>query len=353
MTVVAIATRIGHKMGLHRTGADPHIPFFEQEMRLRVWWQIMGLESRARRKMLGLTSSIADYGDVRMPMNVNDAELHPHMANRPALEHSGATEMLYCLLKYEITHYIRSWLAVTTTNPHELAASTSPDGMARKRKVLADLEQTYEDKYLRHCDPSIPLHHISATVARLTIHRLRFWYYHPRHQPEGGRYMSQADQDVVFESSIQLLQLDYDGRGTNFSAHLLEYQLVCTEVEALVYMVSELRQRVSGDLVRTAWALVGRMYEEYPQLLQNDCKFYTALADLTLRAWEARRRGLEAPGDAVPEFISVLQGMRGNVGYEDALTPVIGGVVPDGVFQFGLIHDDPLDWLYWNELPQL
>jgi Fungal specific transcription factor domain len=354
VTVVAIATRIGHKMELQRTGADPHIPFFEQEMRLRVWWQIMRLDSRARRKALGLTSSMVDYGDVRMPMNVNDAELHPHMANRPAVEHAGATEMLYCLMKYEIEHYVRSWLAIAATNPYELVASTSPERMARnrKRKVLTDLEQMYEDKYLCHCDPSIPLHHISATVARLTIHRLRFYYYHPRHQPEDGRQMSQADQDVVFESSIRLLQLDFDGRGTKFSAHLLEHQLACTEVEALVYMVSELRQRVSGDLVRTAWALVERMYDEYPQLLQDDDKFYTALADLTLKAWEARRREVDANGDAVPEFIKVLQ--RGHVGEpEDAQTALIEDMIPDGGFQFGLIHDDPLDWVYWNELPQL
>jgi hypothetical protein len=291
VTAVAIAMRIGHRMGLHRigAGADTHMPFFEEEMRLRVWWQILGLESSTRRKALGLTSSIADYGDVRMPMNVNDADLHPQMAHRPAVQHPGATEMLYCLMKYEVALYVRSWLAVTavaTTN--ELVASTSPDGMARKRKMLTDLEQIYEDKYLCYCDPSIPLHQISAAVARLAIHRSRFWCYHPRHQPEGGRHMSQADQDVMFESSIRLLQLYCELPVTNFSAHLLRCLLARTEVEPLVYMVSELRQRVSGDLVHTAWALVGRMYEEHPQLLRDDDKFYTALADLTLKAWEAR-----------------------------------------------------------------
>lgn len=357
VTAVATATRIGHKMGLHRTGADPHMLFFEQEMRLRVWWQIIRLESRVRRKALGLTSSMADLGDVRLPLNVNDAELHPHMANRPAIEHPGATEMLYCLLKYEIAHYVRSQHTVATDatrNPYELVASTRPEGMAKKKKVLTDLERIYEDKYLCHCDPCIPLHHISATVARLTINRVRFWCYHPRHQPESGRHMSQADQDLVFESSIRLLQLNHDVRGTHFSVHLLEHLLACTEVEALVYMVSELRQRVTGDLVRTAWALVGRMYEDYPQLLQDDDKFYTALADLTLTAWEARRREAEAHGDVAPEFIGVLQGMRRDVGSEDAPTAVIGDVVPDGgFFQVGSIHDDPLDWVYWNELPEL
>ncbi|KIM98484.1 hypothetical protein OIDMADRAFT_167284 [Oidiodendron maius Zn] len=355
MTALTIATRIGHKMGLHRTGADPHMPFFEQEMRLRVWWQIMGLELRAHRKMLGIMLSMAHLGDVRLPMNVNDADLHPQMTN-PPVEHRGATEMLYCLIKFEITNYVRSWLAVSAVNPvnpYELVASTSADGIAKKRRVLSELEQIYEDKYICHCDPSIPLHHISATVARLTILRLRFSYFHPRNQPEGGRRMSQADQDVAFESCIRLLQLDRDISVINFSPHLIEYQLVCTEVEALVYVVSELRQRVRGGLVRTAWAIVERMYKEYPQLLQPDDKFYTALADLTLEACEVRSREVEAHGVAVPEFVTQMREIRGNVGPYNVLTAGIESMVPDEGFQFGLIYDDPLDWVYWNELPRL
>lgn len=358
MTALTIATRIGHKMGLHRTGTDPHMPFFEQEMRLRVWWQIMGLELRAHRKMLGIMLSMAHFGDVRLPMNVNDADLHPQMTN-PPVEHRGATEMLYCLIKFEITNYVRSWLAVSAANPanppnpYELVASTSADGIAKKRRVLSELEQIYEDKYICHCDPSIPLHHISATVARLTILRLRFSYFHPRNQPEGGRRMSQADQDVAFESCIRLLQLDRDISVINFSPHLIEYQLVCTEVEALVYVVSELRQRVRGGLVRTAWAIVERMYKEYPQLLQPDDKFYTALADLTLEACEVRSREVEAHGVAVPEFVTQMREIRGNVGPNNVPTAGIESMVPDESFQFGLIYDDPLDWVYWNELPRL
>ena len=342
-------------MGLHRTGADPHMSFFEQEMRLRVWWQVISLDSRARRKMLSLTLSLADYGHVRMPLNINDAELHPHMTQRPVVEHPGATEMLYCLMKYEVEHYVRSSLAaaaVPTTN--HVIASTSPEGMAKKKKVLADLDQIYEARYLAYCDPSIPLHHVSATLARLNMHHVRFWCHHPRHQPEGGRNMSQAEQDLVFESSMQLLTLHFDLRGTNFSVYLLDYLLpVRPEAEVLVYMISELRQRVSGDMVQTAWDLVGRMYEEYPQLLQSDDKFNTALADLTLEAWEARRREVQLGEDAVPVFIRVLQGRRGNVESGDTSTAIMGSVEPYGDLDFGLGHDDPLDWVCWNDISQL
>jgi hypothetical protein len=164
--------------------------------------------------------------------------------------------------------------------------------------------------------------------------------------------MSWADQDIVFESSIHLLQLDRDLRSTHFSEQLLNHLLGCTEVAAMVYMVSELRHRVSGDLVSAAWELLEWKYEEHPQLLRDDDKFCTALADLTLQAWEARRPEAEAHGDVVPEFIRVLQ-CRGNAGHEEALTADIGTMVEDGGFQFGSMDDDPLDWIYWTELPPL
>jgi hypothetical protein len=62
---------------------------------------------------------------------------------------------------------------------------------------------------------------------------------------------------------------------------------------------------------------------------------------------------VEAHGDAVPQFIAVLQAMKGNVWPEDAPAGVIGAMVQDGGFQFGLLDDDPLDWVHWNELPPL
>ena len=243
-----------------------------------------------------------------------------------------------------------------------------------KNKVLADLEQIYERKYLRYCDASIPLHHVSATIAQITTQRLRFWYHHPRYQPENGRHMSQADRDVVFETGIRILQLTCGSGSPHapdtsfFSAHLLGDQLKCTEVDALVYVVSELRQRVGGDLVTTAWELVRTVYEDhYPQLLlqpqRRDCggndHFSAALADLILEAWDARAREVQVldevdalSGSVVPGFIRVLQVMKGNADPEDASMAGIGAVVPDEDFQLGLLHDDPLNFLYWDELTQ-
>ncbi|KAJ9299966.1 transcriptional regulator family: Fungal Specific TF [Paecilomyces variotii] len=355
VTLTGLAIRIGHKMGLHRTGTDSKTPFFEEEMRVRIWWKIRCLDSRSRRLVLGLPPSRAEFGDIRMPLNINDAELHPCMASRPAVEHTGATEMLYCLMKYEVAHWMRTspTLAAYSVNPLDMVKSTSLEAMTTKRKALAEIRQIYENKYIRYCDPTIPLHHLSATVGRLFIYRTVFSCLHPRNQTEGGRLMSQADQDEVFESSVQVLQLGYEVRRTPFSAHLLELQAAKTQVDALVYMVSELRQRVSGDLVRTAWVLVERMYKDYPDLLQDDGKFSTGLADLTLEAWDVRWRELQRHREvAVPEFIGLLQAARGKARAYDGTLDQIGGAMPGEGTQIGFLHES-LDWEFWNDFLEI
>jgi hypothetical protein len=359
VTVFSVAMRIGHKMGLHRSDVEPNISFFEQEMRRRVWWQMRSLDRCARSPVLRINVPRGDFGNVSIPLNINDADLHPHMAGPPAFKHTGPTEMLYCRMKYEVAHWIRTSSTVADKS-YDIISSTTPEGMEYKRKALAELEQIYEG-YLRYCDPQIPLHHITATMAHLLIHRARFQGYHPRCQPEGGRHMSQADQDSVFESAVRLLELDHEVRVSGFSTQLLDRILKPRmQIDALVYMLSELRRRVQGDdLVDGAWQHLGRMHEDHPELAQPDGKFYTALADLTLEAWEARWRGLRSRDDAdavVPAFITALQVARRKTDADsvaDMLTMAAEGMlVPEGSGQFWLANDEFVDWGSCNELFQ-
>ncbi|KAL6894970.1 hypothetical protein GGI43DRAFT_124645 [Trichoderma evansii] len=355
ITAAALAMRIAHKMGLHNADKDSHMPFFEQEMQVRLWWCIRGFNSRARRGM-GLLSTVDDLGDVRLPMNVNDADLHPLMEKPPAVQHTAATEMAYCLMKYDLWNYVRKSSRFSgDPNPREkaaqLAASTSVENMAVKRKMLGNVTHMLQERYLAYLDQSIPLHQLSIALAGLTIHNQRFSMFHPRHQPGEGRNMSQADQDLVFESSVKLLELNRDVRHTSFSIHLVDHMACRTPVDALVYMVSELRQRISGYLVDTAWILLEELFIEQSVILPGEHVFYSALADLILQAWAARRRTLEHGKDVVPKFIKKLQAASDAV--HDMQEPASdidnlqAGLMDD------LMHDEPLDWTYWNDLLQL
>ncbi|KAH8131207.1 hypothetical protein FP744_10000532 [Trichoderma asperellum] len=355
ITAAALAMRIAHKLGLHHAGNNVHMPFFEQEMQVRLWWCIRGFNSRARRGM-GLLSTIDDLGDVRLPMNVNDADLHPLMEKPPAVQHTAATEMVYCLMKYDLWNYVRKSSRFSgDPNPREkaaqLATSTSAESIAVKREMLGNVTHMLQERYLSYLDQSIPLHQLSIALADLTVHSQRFSMFHPRHQPERGRNMSQADQDLVFESSVKLLELNRDVRRTNFSINLVDHMACKTPVDALVYMASELRQRISGHLVDTAWILLEELFNEQSMILPGEHKFYAALADLILQAWAARPRTLEDARDSVSTFIKKLQ--ETSEAANDLPEPASDMDNLQAGFMGDLMDDEPLGWTYWNDLLQL
>jgi hypothetical protein len=353
ITAVAVAMRIAHRLGLHRVAKDPHTPFFEQEMQVRLWWYIRGLNSRVRRGM-GLLSTVDDLGDVRLPMNVNDADLHPLMEKPPAVQHTAATEMVYCLMKYDLWKFVRKSSQFSGgLDPREKAAefitSTSAESMAKKKMVLGEVDRMLQEKYLAHLDPSIPLHQLSAALAGLTIHNQRFLMFHPRNQPEGGRYMSQVDQDLVFESSVTLLELNLEVRNSSFSTKLVDHMICRTQVDAFVHMVSELRHRTSGPLVETAWTLVEEVYGQQSLMPPSDDEFFAELANLILRAWETRYKAFDQVA-VVPKFIETLQAARQRA--ETTEGPAAEGEELQTVRMGDLIQDEAVDWTYWNELLQ-
>lgn len=106
-TLAGAAVRLGQKMGLHRENTDPKISLFETEMRVRLWWQLCGLHSRSAVSTPGMKLPPSELGDVRLPLNINDADLHPDMIE-PPVEHNGPTEMLCVLMKFEISNWLRS-----------------------------------------------------------------------------------------------------------------------------------------------------------------------------------------------------------------------------------------------------
>jgi len=68
-------------------------------MRIRLWWQLRCLDSRSR-AMAGMKPLPSfEFGDVRLPLNVNDTDLHRDMVE-PPIEHNGPTEMLCVLIKF-------------------------------------------------------------------------------------------------------------------------------------------------------------------------------------------------------------------------------------------------------------
>ncbi|KAL1896747.1 hypothetical protein Sste5346_004379 [Sporothrix stenoceras] len=117
-SLTGVAMRLGQRMGLNHVDTSGKISVFEQEMRIRLWWPLCALAGRANSGLVqgqpngnvhaaALKTALLELGDLRTPLNVNDADLHPDMAELP-VESTSSTEMLCVRMKFEFGSWVRS-----------------------------------------------------------------------------------------------------------------------------------------------------------------------------------------------------------------------------------------------------
>jgi hypothetical protein len=360
-TLTGAAIRLGQKMGLHRENTHPKISFFEKEMRVRLWWQLHGLDSRSRAVSTpGMKLLPSEFGDVRLPLNINDADLHPDMTE-PPIEHTSPTEMLCVLIKFEVFNWLRS--SPTAAKVFEDIFQGPVRGkmsMELKDEVINKLEAIYQEKYFRNWDKRIPLHGLTHAMANLAVARMRFKVHHPRGRAAvscGEVYMTREESDMLFDSAVISLEMVDVGIHSKFSSHLFTHMTSKFQIDAYIYVISDLRRRCSGDRVALAWKLVEYLYNEHPELIDDaENTFFVALGDLTLEAWEARRKELVRgqgvrESDVTPQFIQLLWDKRQNGNEESVQMPTVPD--PHGLDSLGLTDENDLDWEYWNDFLRL
>ncbi|KAK1966845.1 fungal-specific transcription factor [Colletotrichum sublineola] len=357
-TLTGAAIRIGQKMGLHRHKADPKISAFDGEMRVRLWWQLYGIDSRTRAAGRSPQPSAGEFGNVCLPLNVNDADLHPEMTELP-IEHTGPTEMSCVLMKFEVTNWIRSSARAAVFL--DFISQGTARGMKQTElqdKAIDELEARYHEKFLRHLDNNVPLHALTYAMAKIAIAGMRCKIHNPRGQAwgSGEALMSREKSDVLFESILTWLEMLDLALRSKFSSHLITHMTTKYTMDAYIYMISDLRRRCSGERVALAWRLVEKLYEEYPEMIQDGQNpFFAAPGDLTLEAWEARRKALaDSQGTDVvgswPGFIHSLWEKRRNKAVQVSQMPVPELPHLDAV---GLMDNGDLDWEYWNDFLRL
>ncbi|TKW56242.1 putative transcriptional regulatory protein [Colletotrichum tanaceti] len=392
-TLTGAAIRMGQKLGLHRAKPDPKMSVFDGEMRVRLWWQLHGLDARVRAAGKRTAPSESEFGDVRLPLNVNDADLHPDMTELP-VEHAGPTEMVCVLMKLEVFHWARTSAAAVRI--YDLLGHGPEKGIRERRAstevgdgAMDELEARYHDKFLRHLDKNIPLHALTHALTRLAIARMRCKVLKRRRVGGGGvgggggcggeLLVARAENEALFRSIVTWLESRDAAMRSAFSPHLIAHMTTRYTVDAYVYMISDLRRRrrlrCSGEQQRVAlaWELVEKLYEEHPELTTTTTTtedgrnpFFAALGDMTLDAWEARRKESELVdtqetrvSGAWPRFIHLLwdqrrkKGTQGSQQQQQQQQQQLA--VPDfqSLGTMGLTDDGDLDWEYWNDFLRL
>ena len=118
--------------------------------------------------------------------------------------------------------------------------------------------------------------------------------------------MPQTEKDMLFTESLKELEFDTLGHTVKAVQGYLWHVHGQFQMDAFIYILSELRYRTSGDLVDRAWEQIKLSFDNRPELI-TDTKnsLYMAVGNLTLKAWQKREEVVSHI--PTPRFVKLLR----------------------------------------------
>jgi hypothetical protein len=195
--MVGVVLRLAKGIGLHRDGSHFRLSPFDCEMRRRTWWHICLLDFRTAEDQGTDPEISADSYDTRLPLNINDDDISVNSKSLPN-ERIGFTNMTFCLLRCETVIAAQRFSTVLLTH-------TPPKSVDEKVKLVEDMVEKLEKKYVSACTPEIPIQWVCFTVSRMIA--AKFWLL--AHRFAGNlraESLSQSTTSRMFRSSIDVLR---------------------------------------------------------------------------------------------------------------------------------------------------
>lgn len=346
-TLTGLLIRLAQSLGLHRDGEQFGISPLETEMRRRLWWTLIHLDMRASEDH-GSDPTIIDQSfDTRFPLNINDEDIDSSMKEPPP-EHEGVTEMTFDLIRFAVSTTARR-LSYSPPGRGKCPEKAFVFSLEHKERLIEELHQHVEKKYLRHCDMNIPLHWVAGTVLRLVLAKMWLIVHHPLQREDSDtRALSEETKDRLFRTSVDIIQwsnvLETEPSTKKWAWLFRTY----VQWHAVAFILSQLCIRSKGPEVDRAWEVIGRIFETFTNQLsaQKRGMLWKPLRKLMARAQAVRAKALEQQrmfpldGSLGPTIPGVGAGMNalgdGNdLGFTMGLNsdsqglPIIDNPIPD------------------------
>ncbi|KAH6880675.1 hypothetical protein B0T10DRAFT_142317 [Thelonectria olida] len=257
-SLTGLAMRVAQTMGLRSDGVHWGLSPFDIEMRRRLWWELCTLEAQISEEH-GCAPAVAEAQfDTRMPLNIDDVDLYPGMAELPVSK-MGVTEMTISLIKFELTdalqHILRQWhnTAPQLSSSERIVAELT---IEQKEVWIYQRHQQIEQIYLSGLDLSLPSAWVVATVIRLHLSTMWLMVFPHKQRHDGGVVLPERIREKLFIASIESIEngnlLDNDSRASQCRWYFGMYR----QWHSVVFTLSELCRRAQGQLVDRAWDAV-------------------------------------------------------------------------------------------------
>ncbi|KAL4863329.1 hypothetical protein BDV12DRAFT_177571 [Aspergillus spectabilis] len=290
--LVGLAAGMALKMDLNKDGAALGLPPFEVEMRRRLWWQLLILDIRAAEDHHSEPCILESSFNTRLPSNVPDANLHPHMSHIPVCGQSR-TEMLFSLVRFEVSYFARQMVFSDGFFKENAYIYLS----APQRREAIDLfKERIEKQYLTECDDNIPLDKVTVNSTRLILAKLNLMVGDPtpvedvplqeRTETRQGwiKLLHEAENLRRYESGRQWLWL--------FQTYI--------EWDALTELLLELRTELAVGNEFEGWDAAFAIYDYWKNVATTRYDQRWKEIERLRQEVLTLRRGLPTGGDAHP-----------------------------------------------------
>lgn len=358
--MTGIAIRLAQRMGLHRDGESLGLPPSEVQMRRRLFWQLLPLDSYAGQTSgTGISISPGSW-DTKQPLNINDDQIFPGMTQLPC-EQRGASEMIFCLSRMELSNFYIQTAAKLKEHRDTIQSRDAED----TERLIDDVEDLIETKFLRYCDILNPLHFLTTGIVRSAINSMRLRVRMPLLKQKTITNAQRRNLCALAEKVLDTNSSIFSNPSTqNFrwqtQAFFLWDALLCilrSLAEVGFYSPSELA---------SAWSKVADVYASHEELVKARRTLYVTITKVTLKAWLANPPRHSSPE---PAFITTLRAHhqpKGTDLQQDSVLP--GDMAADWACSFDELFanmdgtdldinnafnlDSSSDWLFWDQICQ-
>ncbi|OAA65311.1 Transcription factor [Niveomyces insectorum RCEF 264] len=267
-----LVIRLAQSIGLHRDGASLKVRPFESEMRLRLWWHLCVLESRASEDQgFQPTIDLTNQG-LRLPLNVNDDQIYPDMTRFPT-ESRGWTEMSFFLIQTECCRLLYPVL----DRQQQESGDALPDIQDKREKIKNPVQYMVERYGVTSGSesktpvdlPRIAMQHVTTAGKKMEfVLQLREEICMRK---EKGPQDDEATPEVLrpsFKLACDSLESSHVLLKEGLASQFMWFFSMYTQWYALAYVLRCLCSNSSprGAEADRAWALVERLFPRGPSL---------------------------------------------------------------------------------------
>lgn len=303
--MLAIAVRTAQRMGINSEAILAKCSTLEAEMRRRLWWFLVLIDARVCEMAHAKTSSLDPTWDCRIPLNVNDSDLHPEM-KKPPVPHAQNTEALFVICRAELADLIRhSSFHLDFVNPalkhivRQVRDSTVSDATE-----LAAVEERLQHQFLQYCDQENPLQFMTAWTFRALLARCRLLEYHSRASCSSTQ-PTEAEREEATIFALTMLECDTRIMTSPIAKGFTWFSNVYFPFVAYNHIMQDLKRRPSWPGVQEMWRIMSENHEAH-KTLQNsrlqdpDNPVLRVFAEMIHRGWEACERASNSEGKPLP-----------------------------------------------------